>query len=282
MKVHLVDGTFELFRGYFGPPSRKNAQGEEIGATRSVVRSLSKMLRDDNVTHMGVAFDTTVECFRNDLFDGYKTGEGMDPELYAQFVVVEEAVRSMGIVVWSMIEFEADDGIASATERYKSEAEQVVICSPDKDLYQMLEGDNVISWDAIRKKNWSEKSVFEKLGVTPKSVPDYLALVGDPADGIPGLERWGAKSASTMLAHYGTIENIPNEEMNWEVKPRGAKTLAAVLAEQRDDAMLYKKLATLRTDVAISQPLSALEWKEPTPHFEKMLQRLELTKEMLF
>ncbi len=264
MKVHLIDGTFELFRAHFGAPNAKNSQGLEIGATRGLLRSMAALLRESDVTHLAFAFDTTIESFRNDLFDGYKTGEGMEPELFAQFPIAQRVAQALGIVLWPMVEFEADDALATGALRYAQDERvtQVQVLSPDKDLCQVI-GAKVISVDRIRKREYDTAAVVEKFGIDPTSIPDYLALVGDKADGIPGLARWGAKSAATVLAHYKIIENIPNDDSEWPFKVRGAKNLAIVLSENREDALLYKKLATLRVDVPLAESLDDLRWTGP-------------------
>jgi len=265
MKVNLVDGTYELFRAWFGAPESKSPGGQEVGATRGFLRSMAAMLRDAEVTHVGCAFDHTVESFRNDLFDGYKTGEGLEPELFDQFPLVERASRALGMVTWPMIEFEADDALAAAAAKFADEpgVEQVVICSPDKDLCQCVRSNDVVTLDRRREIILDEDGVREKFGVSPTSIPDYLALVGDAADGIPGIARWGAKSASAVLAKFVQLEDIPGDHEQWGVKVRGGATLAHNLAEQRDDAMLYRTLATLRTDVPIDESLEDLRWTGP-------------------
>jgi 5'-3' exonuclease len=265
MKVNLVDGTYELFRAWFGAPESKSPGGQEVGATRGFLRSMAAMLRDAEVTHVGCAFDHTVESFRNDLFDGYKTGEGLEPELFDQFPLVERASRALGMVTWPMIEFEADDALAAAAAKFADEpgVEQVVICSPDKDLCQCVRSNDVVTLDRRREIILDEDGVRQKFGVSPTSIPDYLALVGDAADGIPGIARWGAKSASAVLAKFVQLEDIPGAHEQWGVKVRGGATLAHNLAEQRDDAMLYRTLATLRTDVPIDESLEDLRWTGP-------------------
>lgn len=260
MKVHLVDGTYELFRTFYGVPSMRAPDGREVGATRGLMRSMAALLR--GVTHVGVAFDTVIESFRNELFDGYKTGEGIDPDLWAQFPLAERATRAMGMVTWSMIEFEADDALCSAAARFAGDpgVEQVVICSPDKDLTQCVRGDRVVLWDRRNDKVLDEPGVAEKFGVPPASIPDYLALVGDSADGIPGVPRWGAKSAAAVLSRWGHVEDIPDDPDRWGVKVRGAKALATSLGEMREEATLYRTLATLRDDVPLEETLADVEW----------------------
>jgi 5'-3' exonuclease len=265
MQLHLIDGTFELFRGFYGAPSRKSAAGVEVAATRTLLRSTNALLRG-GATHIGVAFDTVIESFRNDLYAGYKTGAGIEPELLGQFELAERACRALGVVVWSMIEFEADDAIATAAARFAGApgVDRVIICSPDKDLAQCVVGEGVISWDRIRDIYRGEAEVIEKFGVAPAQIPDYLALVGDSADGFPGLPGWGAKSSATVLSEYGSIEAIPDDAGQWSVKVRGAARLAETLAARRDEAMLYKTLATLRRDVPIAEEsVDDLEWRGP-------------------
>ena len=263
--MHLVDGTYELFRSWFGAPESKSPSGQEVGATRGFLRSMAAMLRADAVTHIGCAFDHTVESFRNDLFEGYKTGEGLDPDLFAQFPLVERASRALGIVTWPMVELEADDALATAAHRYRDhpEVDRIVIATPDKDLCQCVRGDDVVTLDRRREIVLNEDGVRDKFGVSPESIPDYLALVGDAADGIPGIPRWGAKSAATVLAKFGRLESIPDDPERWSLKVRGAASLATNLREQRDDAMLYRTLATLRTDAPIAESLDDLRWRGP-------------------
>jgi 5'-3' exonuclease len=265
MKVHLVDGTYELFRSWFGAPEAESPGGQEVGATRGFLRSMAAMLRGGDVTHVGCAFDHTVESFRNDLFDGYKTGEGLEPDLFDQFPLVERASRALGMVTWPMIEFEADDALAAAAAKFADApaVDQVVICSPDKDLCQCVRGNEVVALDRRREILLDEDGVREKFGVSPESIPDYLALVGDAADGIPGIARWGAKSASAVLAELLHVECIPDDHEQWGVKVRGGATLAKNLREHRDDATLYRTLATLRTDVPIDESLEDLRWNGP-------------------
>lgn len=262
MNVHLIDGTYELFRMFFGAPSAFSRSGQEVGAVRALLRSFAALLRDPEVTHVGVAFDHVIESFRNDLFDGYKTGEGLEPTLYDQFPLAERATRALGIVVWPMVRFEADDGLAAAAHKFGQDerVERVFICSPDKDLSQCVVKDRIVCFDRREKKMRDEDGVREKFGVGPKSIPDYLGLVGDTADGIPGIPRWGAKGASTVLARYEHIEKIPASADDWDVKVRGAKTLAENLQAQLNDALLYRKLAVLRTDAPIHETLDDLRW----------------------
>ena len=263
MNVHLVDATYELFRAYFALPSIKAPDGRPVGAVRGLIQTLLVLLRQDDVTHVACAFDHVIESFRNDLFARYKTGSGVPEDLMAQFEPAERAAAALGIVVWPMVEFEADDAIATATSRWTdvAEVDQVVICSPDKDLTQMVRGDRVVSLDRRRSVVLDEAGVIEKFGVRPESIPDYLALVGDSADGIPGIPRWGQKSSAQVLRRYGHIEQIPIDPSAWDVTPRGATAMAASLAQRQDDAMLYKRLATLRLDVPLSETLDQLQWR---------------------
>ncbi|MBA2322421.1 MAG: flap endonuclease [Deltaproteobacteria bacterium] len=262
MNLHLVDGTFEIFRSYYGAPKATAPDGQEVGATRGILRSLWGLLHDPGVTHVGVAFDTVIESFRNQLFLGYKTGAGVEPDLLAQFPLAEEATAALGLTVWGMLEFEADDAIATAAIRWVDEVERVVIASPDKDFGQLLRyGDRITLLDRIRNTVLDEAGVPLKFGVGPDSIPDYLALVGDTADGIPGVPKWGPKSAGTVLARWRTIEAIPSDPSKWDVAVRGAAGLSETLEANREAAALYKRLATLRYDVPLEESLDALRWR---------------------
>lgn len=258
MKIHLVDGTFELFRAYYGGLSRGDGN-----AVRGLVRSMLALLGEPGVTHVGIAFDHVVESFRNALYPGYKTGEGIDPDLFAQFGPAEDACRALGLVVWSMVEFEADDALAAAAHRLANQpsVEQIVICSPDKDLAQCVRGNRVVRFDRIRRKTLDAVGVEAKFGVPPESIPDWLALVGDAADGFPGIPRWGAKSAAAVLAEYGKLERIPDDSREWTVQVRGASALAANLRAQRSQVELYRQLATLRIDVPLTETVDDLRWR---------------------
>ncbi len=263
MQVHLIDGTYELFRAFFGAPSALSPEGIEVGATRALARSLLLLIRKEAATHVAVAFDTVIESFRNELFEGYKTGEGIDPSLHQQFELAEQVSRALGFVTWSMHEFEADDALATAAHRFgeASQVERVLICTPDKDLCQCVQGTRIISQDRRRGTTLDAEGVREKFGVPPQSIPDWLALVGDSADGIPGIPKWGAKSSATVLSAYPHLEQIPHTPSEWTVNPRGAKGLSASLEAHRQDALLYRKLATLRTDVPLQEDLHALEYQ---------------------
>ena len=266
MNIHLVDGTYELFRNHFGAPPKKAPDGREVGATLGLLRSLLMLLTSPGVTHVAVAFDHVIESFRNDLFAGYKTGEGVDPKLLAQFPLAEEAVSALGVVVWPMIEFEADDALGTAAARFKKNksVEQVLICSPDKDLAQLVSGERVVCWDRRRDIVIDEAGVVEKFGVRPPSIPDWLALVGDSADGYPGILGWGAKSASVVLSHYEHMESIPDDPVKWKlssISPGRAASLAESLSQRREEALLYKKLATVREDVPLKEKLADLKWQ---------------------
>lgn len=263
MKLHLVDGTFELFRAHFGAPSAAAPDGREVGATRGFLRSLLALLREDGVTHVACAFDHVIESFRNRLFAGYKTSEGVPAELLAQFELVERATHALGVVVWSMVEFEADDALASGAARWADapDVEQVLLCSPDKDLAQCVRGTRVVTLDRMRRQLRDEAGVWAKFGVGPASIPDWLALVGDDADGIPGVRGWGAKSAASLLARYVHVEAIPDDAALWEPPVRGAQSLATNLRAAREDVRLYRQLATLRSDVALVESLEDLRWQ---------------------
>ncbi|MBX3153593.1 hypothetical protein KF728_25795 [Candidatus Obscuribacterales bacterium] len=276
MEVHLLDGTYELFRHYFGVPKSANADGQEIGAVRGVLASVVSMFAK-GATHIGVATDHVIESFRNDLFPYYKTGEGIPEDLWSQFPLLEEALDAMGVKVWAMVEFEADDALAAAAHKaaQDSRVERVIICTPDKDLGQSVVGTKIVQMDRRRDTIRDEAGVIEKFGVRPESIPDFLGVVGDTADGIPGLPRWGAKAAAAVLSVYPHLEDIPKDPKQWPSSIRGASTLAATLFEKWDDAILYRTLATLRTDVEVFSNVDELEWKGPRPEFEENCKRLK-------
>lgn len=276
VKLHVVDGTFELFRCWFGSPRRQTSDGREVGAVHGLMRTLYRLLQASDTTHIGVAYDRVIESFRNDLFPGYKTGAGIDPLLLAQFPLAEQATRALGVTVWPMVRYEADDALATAAHRWADHVQQVQICSPDKDLAQCVRGDTVVLRDRIRGRVLDEGGVIDKFGVRPTQIPDYLALVGDTADGIPGIPRWGAKSSSALLAEYGSIEAIPTDPTQWTAKVRGARSLADTLNPARGDALLYRTLATLRTDVPIPQDLNDLRWAEvDRPRLTEFCERVQ-------
>lgn len=279
MKIHLLDGTYELFRNHFGAPPKKSPDGREVGATLGLLRSLLMLLTSPEVTHVAVAFDHVIESFRNELYSGYKTGEGVDPNLLAQFPLAEEAVSALGVVVWPMVEFEADDAIASAVKKFKGSksVEQIVIGSPDKDLAQLVSGERIVCWDRRRETIIDGPGVIEKYGVPPASIPDWLALVGDSADGFPGVPGWGAKSAAAVLSQYKHLENIPDDPQRWQVKPISpgrAASLAQSLVSRWEEALLFRKLATLRADVPLQEKLSDLKWAGADKRLNEFCQEL--------
>ena len=251
--LYLVDATYELFRAYTAIPTIKAPDGREVAAVYGLVNTLLKLLREGEVTHAGCATDRTVTSFRNQLYPGYKDGEGLPPDLMAQFPLAEEAIEALGLVLWGMEEFEADDALCAAAARFRPEFERVVICSADKDLAQCVEGERVVLQDRRQQKVYDAAGVEAKFGVPPRAIPDYLALVGDAADGFPGIPGWGAKSSAAVLGAYGALEAIPLDPDAWTVKVRGAKRLATSLGERREDALLFKRLATLRRDVPLPQ-----------------------------
>ena len=276
MKVHLIDGTYELFRHYFAVPKARDAGGREVGAVRGVLASLLAMMRKD-ATHIGVATDHVIESFRNNLWAGYKTGEGVEADLLSQFPILEEVLTAAGIVVWPMVEFEADDALASAATLAEkdSRVEQVVICTPDKDLGQCVRGTRVIQLVRRTGVTIDESGVIAKFGVPPASIPDYLALVGDSADGYPGLPGWGTKSTAAVLAKFGHIESIPKSARDWHVNVMNTAALADVLDRQRGQALLFRTLATLKTDIPLFDNVDQLKWAGPTAEFDAIGQLLD-------
>jgi 5'-3' exonuclease len=274
--VHLVDGTYELFRYFLSPAATfERTAPEELRAVRGVVTSMLGLF-EGGATHLGVATDHVIESFRNDLWPGYKTGEGIDPVLRAQFEPLEDALRALGVVVWAMVEFEADDAMAAAASMASADArvEQVIVCTPDKDLAQCVRGDRVVQLDRRTREVRNDAGVQQKFGVAPESIPDWLALVGDSADGFPGLPGWGAKSAATVLARYRHLEQIPKRAEAWDVPTRGTARLAATLVEQWERALLFRRLATLRADAPIGADVDALRWKRPGAEFTRWAERL--------
>jgi 5'-3' exonuclease len=276
MRVHLLDGTYELFRYYFAMPSARDADGREVAAVRGVVASVLSMLTG-GATHIGVATDHVIESFRNRLWRGYKTSAGVDPELLAQFPLLEEALTALGVVVWPMIEFEADDALASAAVKAAEDdrVEQVIVCTPDKDLAQVVRGTRIVQLNRRTRVTYDEAGIVAKFGVPPASIADYLALVGDSADGYPGLRGWGAKSSAAVLAKFGHIEAIPDDPREWHVNASGPATLAKTLSDERDRALLFRTLATLRTDVPVFDSVDELEWRGATPAFEAFAARFD-------
>jgi len=276
VNVHLIDGTYELFRHYYALPSARDSDGKEVAAVRGVLASVLSMVKE-GATHLGVATDHIIESFRNDLWADYKTSEGIEPELWAQFPLLEEALAALGITVWPMVEFEADDALASAALAAAGDprVEQIFICTPDKDLAQCVNGDRIVQLDRRTRTLRDESGVMAKFGVPPESIPDYLALVGDSADVYPGLPGWGAKSAAAVLARYGHLETIPDDWREWQVKVTSPAKLAAVLGDQRDRAILFRTLATLRGDIPLFDSVDQLQWPGPTPAFSALAQRLD-------
>jgi 5'-3' exonuclease len=274
--VHLVDGTYELFRHYYAVPSACDSDGREVGAVRGVVTSVLAMI-NGGATHVGVATDHVIESFRNDLWPGYKTGEGIEPDLKAQFPLLEEALTALGVAVWPMIEFEADDALAaaSAAAAQSPQVDRVIICTPDKDLAQCVRGTRVVQLIRRTRTIRDEAAVIAKFGVKPESIPDYLALVGDASDGYPGLPGWGAKSAAAVLAKFLHLESIPEDASTWSVNASGAGALARTLARERDRAFLFRDLATLRTDIPLFESVDDLRWKGPTAAFPPLAARFD-------
>jgi 5'-3' exonuclease len=276
LNVHLVDGTYELFRHYYALPSARDHDGFEVAAVRGVLASVLGMIQD-GATHIAVATDHVIESFRNGLWPGYKTGEGIEPALLAQFSLLEETLSAAGVVVWPMVEFEADDALAAAAlaAACDSRVEQVIICTPDKDLAQCVRGTHIIQLNRRTRVMLDEAGVIKKFGVSPDSVPDYLALVGDAADGYPGLSGWGAKSSAAVLAKYLHLEFIPADWREWRVNAANASALACTLSSERDRALLFRTLATLRTDIALFDDVEQLRWKGPTSAFHTFAERLD-------
>ena len=276
MQVHLVDGTYELFRHYFARPSERDVAGREVAAVRGVVASMFGMVTD-GATHVAIATDHVIESFRNGLWRGYKTSAGVPKDLLSQFPILEETLVAAGFVVWPMVEFEADDALASGAAAAAADprVERVIICTPDKDLAQSVRGTRVVQLDRRARTTRDEAGIVEKFGVPPASIPDYLALVGDSADGYPGLQGWGAKSAAAVLARFKHLESIPDDWQTWSVNARNAAGLSRTLNENRDLALLFRTLATLRIDIPLFTSVDALKWNGPTPAFEAVAAKLE-------
>jgi len=276
LRIYLVDGTYELFRHYYALPSARDDQGREVAAVRGVLASMLGMLKG-GVTHLAVATDHVVESFRNDLWPGYKTSEGVEPDLLAQFPLLEEVLSAAGIVVWPMVAFEADDALAAgaAAAAREPKVEQVIICTPDKDLGQCVSGTRIVQLSRRTNVTLNEDGVIKKFGVAPSSIPDYLALVGDSADGYPGLPGWGAKSSAAVLAKFRHLESIPKDSKEWHVNVASASSLAATLIREWDNAFLFRRLATLRTDIALFEDVEQLRYRGPTSSFDAIAARLD-------
>jgi 5'-3' exonuclease len=275
MDVHLIDGTYELFRHFFAVPAAQDAAGNEVGAVRGVLQSVLFLI-ESGATHVAVATDQIIESFRNELYPGYKTGDGIDPNLFAQFPILEEALVAMGVMVWAMVEYEADDALASAAAKAAQDnsVARVLICTPDKDLAQCVVGTRVVQFDRMRNILRDEAGVVTKWGVKPESIPDYLAVVGDSADGFPGLPGWGPKAASSIFSQFPHLEDIPKDWRKWPTSLRGGQRLASTLFEKWNDAVLYRTLATLRFDVPVFDSVDELRWRGPTAAFGRYCERL--------
>jgi len=275
--IHLIDGTYELFRHFYALPSSLDADGREVAAVRGVLNSILGMIRSGVATHVGVATDHVIESFRNKLWRGYKTSAGVPRVLLDQFQLLEDALRAMGVVVWPMIEFEADDALAAAAAKAAGDPNvaRVVICTPDKDLAQCVRGNRVVQLNRRTREEWDEAGVIKKFGVTPESIPDYLALVGDSSDGYPGLQGWGAKSTAAVLAKFRHIEQIPADWHDWHANATNAARLSETLSRHREEALLFRTIATLRTDVPVFEDVDQLKWAGPTPAFAALAARLE-------
>jgi 5'-3' exonuclease len=276
MDIYLIDGTYELFRYFYAVPSSKDASGQEIGAVRGVLGSILTMI-EGGATHIGVATDHVIESFRNGLYRDYKTGEGVDPELLSQFPILEKALQSMGVLVWPMIEFEADDALASAAAKAARDTRigQIIICTPDKDLSQCVVGSRVVQLDRRRESLRDEAGVIAKFGIKPSSIPDYLAVVGDTADGYPGIAGWGAKAAAAVFSQYPHLEDIPKDWHHWDPTLRRARRLAEALFAGWDDAVLFRTLATLRVDVPVFRSIDELRWRGPAKDFKRTCERMK-------
>ncbi len=279
MEVYLVDGTYELFRHYYALPSARDENGHEVAAVRGVLSSVLGMIRG-GATHIAVATDHVIESFRNDLWPGYKTSEGVEPDLLGQFLLLESVLSAAGIVVWPMVEFEADDALAAgaALAARDTRVERVIICTPDKDLAQCVRGTRVVQLNRRTRVTLDDQGVIQKFGVSPESIPDYLALVGDSADGYPGLRGWGAKSSAAVLAKFVHLESIPADWRDWHVNAANASGLADTLSRERDRVLLFRTLATLRTDVSLFEDVDQLRWNGPTPAFDEVAARLDAAR----
>lgn len=282
MRIHLIDGTYELFRYYFAAPSHVTNDGQEVGAIRGVLGSMIQLL-EQGATHVGIATDHVIESFRNDLWAGYKDGSEIEEGIASQFHLLEDVLRGAGFVVWPMIEYEADDALGAAAVRYAADerVDEVMICTPDKDLAQVVSDDaNIVQFDRRKGQRYDEAAVEEKFGVKPASIPDYLGLVGDTADGFPGLSGWGAKSTATVLSRYGAIENIPDAAGQWDITVRGGAKLAQRLADERANALLFKRIATIELDVPIDETVDDLEWRGPQDGFEALATSVDAQRQL--
>jgi 5'-3' exonuclease len=277
VEVYLIDGTYELFRHFYAVPSAREADGREVGAVRGVLASMLGLINSGGARYLGVATDHVIESFRNRLWPGYKTGAGIDPDLYSQFPLLEEALVALGIATWPMVEYEADDALAAAAAAAARDprVERVIICTPDKDLAQCVRGARVVQLDRRTRTTRDEAGVIAKFGVPPASIPDYLALVGDAADGYPGLQGWGAKSSAAVLAKYGHLESIPDDWRTWGVNATRPGALAEILSRERERVLLFRDLATLREDIALFDSVDELQWRGPTAAFAPLAARLE-------
>lgn len=282
MQVHLIDGTYELFRYYFAAPSHVTASGQEVGAIRGVLGSMIQLL-EEGATHIGIATDHVIESFRNDLWAGYKDGSEIEEGIASQFHLLEDVLRAAGFEVWPMVEFEADDALGAAAARYASDprVDEVVICTPDKDLAQCVSDERgIVQYDRRKGVRYDEAGVVEKFGVPPMSIPDYLGLVGDTADGFPGLKGWGAKSTAAVLSRYGTIEQIPSAAGQWDITVRGGAKLAQTLADNLDNALLFKRIATIELDAPVSPNVDDLAWTGPAPDFSTVAASVDADRQL--
>ena len=277
MRIHLIDGTYELFRHFFGAPSHINSKGQEVGAVRAVASSMLSMV-NQGATHIGIATDHVITSFRNELYDGYKDGSDLDPVILGQFNLLEEVLDSLGFMIFPMIDFEADDGLGAAARKaaLNPDVEQVIICTPDKDLGQCLTQDEkIIQYDRRKELRITYETVIEKFGVAPESIPDYLGLVGDTADGFPGIKGWGAKSSATLLSHYHHIENIPNDHMEWAMQVRSSQKLSETLNTDYELALLFKLIATIDYEAPTFETVSELKWNGPKDNYENILKSID-------
>jgi 5'-3' exonuclease len=279
LEIYLVDGTYELFRHYYALPSAKDSDGREVAAVRGVLASILGMIKG-GATYIAVATDHVIESFRNELWPEYKTGEGIEPDLLAQFLLLEDVLSAAGVVVWPMVEFEADDALAAAAVAAAGDArvERVIICTPDKDLAQCVHGTRIVQLNRRTRVTLDEPGVIKKFGVSPVSIPDYLALVGDAADGYPGLQGWGAKSSAAVLSKFVHLESIPSDPGQWQVNAANASALADTLSRERERALLFRTLATLRTDIVLFNDVDQLRWNGPTPGFADLGARLDAAR----